>query len=146
MNADTPVKVWILARADAKDTGKKVEAAKKGEAKAIITPELRRDWLRVRAAWNSSPEAFTGVLSMIGDKSANKLYDVIKLALFKGSHVEILRAHPEMKELVKTDDDRLCMHDTYEALSRRLGRKEPYPSYVAMRQRVMGFGKRVEDI
>lgn len=114
--------------------------------KVAITPTLRKNWIRIRAAWNTSPEAFTGTLSLMDPKQANELYDLVKLALFKGSHVEILHEHPEMREFVKSDDDRLCMHDVYEALSRRLQRKEPFPEYAALKQKIMGFGKRIEDV
>ena len=51
------------------------------------------------------------------NKQANALYDVVKFALFKDSYAQIVREHPEMRPLVQTDDDRLCMCDVYEALS-----------------------------
>jgi hypothetical protein len=118
----------------------------KVSGKAIITPDIRKNWIRVRQAWNSSVEAFTGTLSMLNNAQANALYDVVKLSLFQGSHAEILRNHPEMRELIKSDDDRFCMHDIYDALSRRLDRREPFPSYVAMKQRMMGPSVRMEDL
>ncbi len=122
-------------------------ALKRAPAKAVITPDVRKNWLRIRAAWNLGEDAFTGTLSMMDDKKANALYDVVKFSLFKDSYADIIREHPEMKPLVQTDDDRLCMHDVYEALSNRLDRREPFPPLVAMKMRLKGgSGKDITDL
>ena len=122
-------------------------AIKSAPAKAVITPDVRKNWLRIRAAWNLGEEAFTGTLSLMDNKKANALYDVVKFALFKDSYAEVVRAHPEMRPLVQTDDDRLCMCDVYEALSNRLDRREPFPPYVAMKMRLKGgSGRDVTDL
>ncbi len=105
------------------------EPAKPAEkAKVTVTPKLMRLWLTIRKTYNLSHAAFSNTLSLLSEEEANMLYDLVKHALYKGSVAEILREHPELKPIVKTDDDRLCMHDIYEHLSWRLGRKEPMPS------------------
>lgn len=118
--------------AEAKKTG-----AKKQE-KVAVTQELRRIWWKVRNSWNVSFEAFTNTLSMLTTKQAELLYGVVKHSLFKESYVQMLREHPELRELVKSDDDRLCMHDVYEAISWRLGRQEKLPSDVEVKIRMKG--------
>ena len=110
-----------------KTVEKQPEPAKKGPEKVVITNEIRRAWLRLRKAWGWSFEAFSNTLGLLNTKEANMLYDIVKHSLFKGSYVEIIREHPELREIVKTDEDRLCMHDIYEILSWKLGRKEELP-------------------
>ncbi len=141
-----------MAQEKANKDGKKVPdksatTAKPAPAKAVITPDVRKNWLRIRSAWNLGEEAFTGTLSLMDNKQANALYDVVKFALFKDSYAQIVREHPEMRPLVQTDDDRLCMCDVYEALSNRLDRREPFPSYVAMKMKLKGgSGRDITDI
>ena len=102
-------------------------AEKPAKGPVDVTPKLRRIWLRVRKAYNLDLTAFSNTLSFLTDEEANMLYDMVRHALFKGSVAEILREHPELRELVRTDDDRLCMYDIYEYLSWRLGKSEPMP-------------------
>lgn len=97
-----------------------------------FTPELRRIWLRIRKTYNISLQAFSNALSALNDKEANILYDLVRLSLYKDNPAQIIKAHPFMKEFIRTDDDRLCMHDIYENLSWRLGRKEPAPKHRQM--------------
>lgn len=126
----------------AKPSSKKKEIKKeKKEAprkKIEITNRLRRTWWRLRKAWNLTMKAFSGTMSRLTDAEAEELYEVVRHSLFKDSYVEILRARPELKELVKSDDDRLFMHDVYEVLSWRLKKKEPYPKDVDMIIRMKG--------
>jgi hypothetical protein len=108
----------------------KKPAAKKAAPKPVqkglqATPKLRRIWFKVRRTYNISLDAFSNALSSLNDEEANMLYELVRLALFKGNPAQIIRANPEMKEFVHNDEDRVCMHDIYEHLSWRLGRKEP---------------------
>jgi len=113
------------------------DKGKVGE-KVVITPPLRRIWLNIRRSWISSFSAFQNSISLLNEKEASGLYDVVKHSLFKGSYVEILADQPGMKEIVKSDEDRMCMHDIYEVLSWRLGRREELPSDVRRTQGMKG--------
>ncbi|MBI5046750.1 hypothetical protein HZC07_03390 [Candidatus Micrarchaeota archaeon] len=93
----------------------------------LISPQIRRVWLKVRNSWNISHAAFSNTLSSISEPEANLLYDIVKLSLYKGSYAEILHEHKELKELLQSDEDRLCMHDIYEVLSWRLNKSEKLP-------------------
>ena len=106
--------------------------------KIEVTSGLRRIWFRVRNAWNMSFDAFSNALTLLTDKEAEQLYEVVRHALFKGSYVEIIREHPELRELVKSDDDRIFMYDVYEKLSWRLGKSEKYPKDIAVRIKMKG--------
>jgi hypothetical protein len=112
---------------------KKEPMAAKAPAKAEktrkleITPKLRRIWFRIRKSYNISLSAFSNVLSSLDDEESEMLYELVRHAIYKGSVAEIIRAKPVMRELVKTDEDRLCMHDCYEHLSWKLRKKEPEP-------------------
>lgn len=117
---------------------KAVEKAQSG--KVVITQDIRKNWIRLRQAWNGGYEPFIGVISMLSLKQANDLYDVVRLGLFKDSYAVILREHPELRGLVGNDDDRLFMHDAYEALSDVVGRREKPPPYVVLKQR---FGSKI---
>lgn len=115
--------------------GKKLDAA------------VRAAWLRARAAWTRDRDTFASVMSLVDRKRSEGLYDVVRHSLYKESYVQMLRERPELREIVKSDDDRLCMHDMYEILSFRLGRKEPPPkterAAVAIRGRI---GRKVTTI
>jgi len=110
-----------------KKAAKKAEKPEKKELE--VTPRLRRNWLRVRKAYNMSMEAFGSVLSLLNEEEANEMYDLVINALYKDNVAEVVRANPKMREFVKTDDDRFCMYDIYETLSWRLRRKEEPPEY-----------------
>lgn len=101
--------------------------AEKKPGKIVVTSQLRRLWFRVRRTYDISLEAFSNALASLSDEEAEMLYELVRHSLFKGNVAQILREHPEMREFVKTDDDRICMHDIYEHLSWRLGKKEPIP-------------------
>lgn len=115
----------------------KPKEVKKPE-KIVITPSVKRSWLKIRRAWVLSHEAFTSTISYLSNKEANELYDVIKHSLFKNSYADMLREHPELREIVRSDDDRLCMHDIYEILSWRLGRREELPKSVQTKMKMQG--------
>lgn len=66
-------------------------------------------------------------MDQVDRKQSEMLYDVVKHSLYKESYVEILHELPELRELVKSDEDRFFMHDIYAILSRRLGKSEPPP-------------------
>ncbi|MBU0532627.1 hypothetical protein KKB44_03985 [Candidatus Micrarchaeota archaeon] len=106
--------------------------------KTTITNEVRRIWLKVRKSWNVSHAAFSNTVSFLSEKEANTLYDIVKLGLYKDSYAHILHEHPELKEIVKSDDDRLCMYDIYEVLSWRLRRKEKMPKNKEIIMRMKG--------
>lgn len=106
--------------------------------KLVITPEIRRIWLKVRHAWNWSYDAFSNTVSYLKQDEAEKLYDVVRLSLFKDSYAEMLHEHPELREIVKSDDDRLCMHDIYQILSWRLGKREEFPADKKIYMRMKG--------
>ena len=108
------------------------------ETKITITPEIRRIWLNARKAWNISLDAFSNSLSLLSEKQANALYEIVKVSLYKGSYAEILRGHPELRTLVMSDEDRLFMHDVYENLSWKLGRKEPEPQDLKLFRNMKG--------
>jgi hypothetical protein len=120
--AKEPARVKAAANAPAKAAAQETSAQK-----LEPSPKLRKIWFNVRRSYNISLEAFSNSLSQLSDEEANLLYGLVRLAVYKGNPAEIIRAHPQMREFVKTDDDRLCMHDIYEHLSWRLGRSEPMP-------------------
>jgi hypothetical protein len=120
--AKEPAKAKQAAKSPAKPAARELPAAK-----LEVTPKLRKIWFSIRHSYDISLEAFSNSLSLLSDEEANMLYELVRLALYMGSPAEILRAHPQMKEFIRTDDDRLCMHDIYEHLSWRLGRSEPMP-------------------
>ncbi len=115
--------------------------------KVAVTPELRRLWLRIRNAWAASYGQFTYSLSSLDDKQAGLMYDLVKHSLYRNFFPEILRDHPELREFLKTDDDRLCMHDIYEVVSWRLGRSEPPPPDKELAERMKGgIGRKAPDL
>jgi hypothetical protein len=118
-------------------TGVVLPEEKKTEKKKLITPEIRKIWFPIRKAWSISVPAFSNAISSLNDKQAGILYDIVKLALYK-SYWEILRQYPGMKEIMFSDDDRLCMYQIYENLSWRLGKKEPEPKDVKLIEGLKG--------
>lgn len=108
------------------------------EKKIAITASLRKNWLLLKAAWLMNQGAFSSRLSLVPDKEADELYEVARHSLYKDSYVRILREHPELKELVKTDDDRLFMYNLYDILSWRLGKSEPPPKEQRPAARIKG--------
>lgn len=117
------------------------------KAKIKITPEIRRLWVKIRHAWVVSYYAFNHAIDMLDKRQANLMYDVVKHSLFKNSHAEILREYPELKVLIHTDDDRLCMHDIYERLSYRLNRYEKPPFYKRALRGMKGrIGRNLPDL
>ena len=131
----------MMAAAD-----KKKGEGKKSE-KVVVTPELRRIWITARKAWVTSYDSFHYTLSALSTKQADSLYDIVRVSLYRGSFVEILREHPELREMLKSDDDRICMHDIYESLSWRLGRKEEPPQDVKLKMGIKGrIGRMAPDL
>lgn len=105
----------------------KDKSKKTGSEKVVITPEIKRIWIRLRQAWLRTDTAFSNSISMLDDKQANAMYDIVKHSLFTTSYIEIIRKHPELHDLIKSDEDRWCMKEIYDVLSWRLGREEPLP-------------------
>lgn len=117
------------------------------EKKIVLTPELRRIWLNVRNAWNMNLTAFSNSVSALDQKQAEALYELVRVSLFKGSHAEILRNHPELRPILRSDEDRLCMHDIYEKLSWKLGKKEPEPPELSLARKMKSrIGRGVADL
>ena len=106
--------------------------------KLVVTPETKRIWLKVRHAWNWSYDAFSNTVSYLKQDEAEKLYDVVRLSLFKDSYAQMLQEHPELREIVKSDDDRLCMHDVYQILAWRLGKREKFPEDKRIYMKIKG--------
>jgi len=127
-----------------KDKPKEVPAKEKKETKPkkskkiVVDNKLRRIWWKLRKAYNMNYDAFVNTLYTLTDDEANFLYDIVVVSLFKGSYAEILQEHPGLRELVKSDDDRLFMHDIYEHLSWRLGRKEEFPEDIKLKFAMKG--------
>jgi len=122
---------------------KETSSAPKKSDKVNVTPALRRMWIGLRKSYNISYGAFSNALSALSDEQANQVYDFVITALFKDNVAQILSKHPELKGLIRTDDDRICMHDIYENLSWRLGRREELPKEKGMivRFRKSNYGK-----
>ncbi|MBD3210364.1 hypothetical protein GF318_03210 [Candidatus Micrarchaeota archaeon] len=113
-----------------KSSKKSEKSPKKHKPEKIeISNRAKRIWLKVRKTWDMSLPAFTNTLSLLSEEEAEILYGIVKHSLYKDSYVEMLREHPELREIVKTDNDRLCMHDTYEVLSFRLNKFEDFPDF-----------------
>lgn len=93
----------------------------------IISPLLRTDWLRTRQLWLSNRSGFEFFISSLPDVRANILYDLAKLALFQDNFAQILRRYPSLHSLIKNEQDRLCMLDSYMLLSIKLNRCEKAP-------------------
>ena len=100
-----------------------------------VSPELRRIWLGVRRAYNLSYDAFYNSLSSLRGEEADMLYALSVAALYKGNVAQILSEHPELRGMIHTDEDRLCLHDCYQYLSAKLGRSEPLPKERAVMAR-----------
>ena len=132
--------VALAKKTTKKAPRKKIKAPPKRETpeKIVITDELRGIWLKVRRSWNMSHTAFSNTVSLLSDKKAEQLYGLVRHSLFKGSYVEILREHPELREILRSDDDRICMHDIYEVLSWRLRKSEKMPKDIETTMRVKG--------
>lgn len=113
-------------------------AEKNKEDKIVITPEVRKIWIRVRAAWGRSYDAFTGTMSLLDKKQSEALYDLVKHSLFMANYAVIVQKHHELKEFVKGEDDRLCMHDIYEVVSWKLGKSVQVPKDVTFTQGMKG--------
>jgi len=112
-----------------------------------LTEPLRRIWIRVRQAYNASPEAFAYSLSSLNAEEANSLYDLVKHALFKGSIGEIVQGTPALRPIIRSEDDRMCMIDIYEVLSWRLDRREPLPEDRRLAQAMRsGIGREMPDL
>lgn len=137
----------MLDLPDGKGKGKPEDRkAEKTPAKIVITPELRKIWFRIRNAWNLNLTAFANSISSLTQMQSEALYDIVKVSLYKGSYAEILREHPELKVLILSDEDRLLMHDIYENLSWKLGRKEPEPADVRLARRMKSrIGRQMPD-
>lgn len=131
-----------MAEAKPKKDEKK---AQKAEAKFTATPELRKVWVRVRQSWVTSHAAFSYGLSMLNKSQSEMLYDLVRRALYKNSAGEVLKAHPEIKEFMRSDDDRMCMIDVYETLSWKLNRKEEPPSDIKMAKKFTGMLRKRSD-
>ena len=87
-------------------------------------------WIRLRKWWETNPTAFGNGLSSLTKEQDEMMYEFAKKALFRNSVAEILKAHPELKELIRVDDDRMCMYDLYEHLSWKLNKREEPPEDV----------------
>ncbi|MFH1785185.1 MAG: hypothetical protein ABH842_02035 [Candidatus Micrarchaeota archaeon] len=114
-----------------------------------ISPEVKKLWVRIKSAWNTNEVKFRNTLSYLTNEQANSIYDVVRLSLFKNSYVNVLRDHPELKDLLKNDNDRLCMYNVYSNLSVRLNRREDPPNDVKLAMNLKGnigrkytFGKK----
>ncbi len=131
------------SKSPVKDVKKPVSSTPKKSDKVNVTPALRRLWIGLRKSYNLNYTAFSNALSALNDEQANQIYDFAITALFMDNVAEILSKHPELKDLIRTDDDRICMHDIYENLSWKLGRKETIPKEKGMivRFRQSNFGK-----
>jgi hypothetical protein len=137
----------ILAGPDLKKDEKKspLKSEIPKAEKFTITPELRRVWVRVRQSWVTSHASFSYGLSMLDKKQAGMLYDLVRRALFRNSAGDVLKAHPEIREFMRSDDDRMCMLDVYEALSWKLDRREEPPSDVRLNQKFKGMMTKRKD-
>ncbi|MFH0884185.1 MAG: hypothetical protein V1861_00565 [Candidatus Micrarchaeota archaeon] len=128
-----------------KDLKKNEKKSPKPTDKLIITPELRRIWVRVRQSWVTSHAAFSYGLSMLNKKQCELLYDLVRRALFRNSAGDVLKAHPEIREFMRSDDDRMCMLDVYEALSWKLDRREDPPADVKLAKNFKGMMTKRRD-
>ncbi|MBN1170242.1 hypothetical protein JXA56_04410 [Candidatus Micrarchaeota archaeon] len=116
-------------QAEKKTAKKQDKKETASENKLEITPQLRRNWIRIRQAYNMSLGAFGNALSTLNEQEANQMYNLVINALYKDTVAQIVRDNPKMKDFVKTDEDRFCMYDVYENLSWKLNRKEDPPKY-----------------
>lgn len=90
--------------------------------------------------------AFSNAVSSMDRAQSERMYDIVKLALFL-SFSEIRMRHPELKPILQTEDDRLCMYQIYEILSWKLGKKEAEPKDVQMVEKFKGgIGRASFDI
>lgn len=127
----------MAAKKEAKGTPKKP---------AAISPQTRRAWLNLRRAWVTSFQAFSYALSQLDTRQSEAMYDMVKKALFKDSYAQIVQQHPELREFVRSDEDRICMIEIYEVLSWRLNRSEkPPPDRLAYRGMKGRIGRNVPE-
>ncbi|MBI5046550.1 hypothetical protein HZC07_02350 [Candidatus Micrarchaeota archaeon] len=97
------------------------------EEKVVLTSETVKQWFLIKAAVQRGPIALSNFLSTLTRTQNEILYSIVKHSLYVKDYVEIIRKHPELKVLVKTDEDRLIMHDIYEIVSWKLNKYEPPP-------------------
>ncbi|MBI5227783.1 hypothetical protein HY988_04310 [Candidatus Micrarchaeota archaeon] len=100
--------------------------------KIILSKTLIKNWLNIKKAWIRGLTAFANTLSNLSDKDASEVYEIAKLAPYKNSYVDILRANPELKLIIKNDFDRKMMWDIYDNFSFRLGKKVEEPDTVKL--------------
>ena len=137
----------LLAAADLKKGEKKSKPAPSGPKaeKFTITLELRRIWVRVRQSWVTSFASFSYSLSVLDKRQSEMLYDLVRRALFRNSAGDVVKAHPEIREFMRSDDDRMCMVDVYEKLSWTLDKKEEPPADVKLSQKFTGMMNKRKD-
>ena len=111
----------------AKKTSSK-KASNESKQKIEITTKVRRVWLKVRKAYVRSFAAFASSLSMLSNDEAETLYDIVKNTVYKSGYAEVLHEHPELREILKSEEDFLVMLDIYENLSWRLKKSVPPPN------------------
>ena len=111
---------------------------KEPEKKQSIEKLPLETWFKVKFGCKTDPVAFRTQMSMLNDKEANELYEVVKHAAYKKTYVEVLRDVPELKQIVRTRADFIFMLDIYRILTKRLGKTEPVPKDIAMIQRMIG--------
>lgn len=109
--------------------GKKIKEKSEKAITLPTNPNLKRNWLKIRNAYNVSLESFGATISMMNEGEANAMYDLVKGALYKDNNAQIIKENPNLKEFLKNDEDRLCMIDIYTNLSWRLGKSEKAPKY-----------------
>ena len=106
--------------------------------KIVLTKEMKKTLLMLKTAWSRGRDTFSNTVSFLSTKQAEQIYQIVRHSVYKESYVQILREHPELREIIKNDDDRLCMHDIYEILSWRLDKNEPPPKELRIADRVKG--------
>ncbi len=121
-----------------KETNKEMNKGNGKKEKLVITNDTRRLWLKLRKAWNMELNVFSHTVMSLNDSDTKTVYDLVKRALFKDSYAEIVHEYPEMREFLRTDDDRMCMIDIYELVSWKLNQSEPLPPEKRLLQGMKG--------
>ncbi|MBU0591905.1 hypothetical protein KKF81_04045 [Candidatus Micrarchaeota archaeon] len=131
-------KILTIVKNESKTKSKSTDESGKLNKEIIITPRLRRIWIQIRRNWGISRVAFTNNLSLLNDGEANNLYNLVIHSLYKNSYVDILREIPGLRGIIRTEDDRYCMHDIYQILSWRLDKTESPPKTLQIKLAMRG--------
>lgn len=100
----------------------------KQKPKAAVSETLKRNWLRIKAASIRNIAAFNSTISMINKKDTEELYSIAKFAAYNTDYARLVFQNPQLRELIKNQEDAFTLNLVYQALSFKLNKREPIPA------------------